>query len=212
MSGVRIPHRPFVIYIDMNSPEVLNLFTVPLLKYSIPNWESVKKRLVRHLPKDKYTDFYDSEDNSAEYITVFGESIQDIMMDYSNMMGNPAFVSRVWYERSKKGDSHNAHNHGATGYSGVLYVNFDSQQHKGTKFYSPFFDPNTGDLLECVAEVEEGDLVLFPSYLLHEATVNESEIERIIISFNIMGHDSAMAYRHGLMGYQMSKDLENQQV
>ena len=34
-------------------------------------------------------------------------------------------------------------------------------------------------------EVEEGDLLLFPSYLPHKVGKNESGNDRIVISFNV---------------------------
>ena len=66
--------------------------------------------------------------------------------------------------------------------------------HEATKFYSPFNDPATGDLMEYQPFVKEGDLVIFPSYLLHEGPVNKSDKERVIVSFNIMGEPETKAY------------------
>ena len=34
-------------------------------------------------------------------------------------------------------------------------------------------------------EIEEGDLLLFPSYLPHKVSKNESDDDRIVISFNV---------------------------
>jgi len=34
-------------------------------------------------------------------------------------------------------------------------------------------------------EIEEGDLLLFPGYLPHKVAKNESEEDRIVISFNV---------------------------
>ena len=46
--------------------------------------------------------------------------------------------------------------------------------------------------------VKEGDLLIFPSSLLHEGPMNKSDHERVIVSFNIMGEGEANAYNAGL--------------
>ena len=44
---------------------------------------------------------------------------------------------------------------------------------------------------------ERRDLVIFPSYLLHEGPMNKSDKERVIVSFNIMGEPETKAYFSG---------------
>ena len=80
----------------------------------------------------------------------------------------------------------------------MLYVEFNSAEHEATKFYSPFTEPVNGDLMEYQPIVKEGDLLIFPSSLLHEGPMNKSDHERVIVSFNIMGEGEANAYNAGL--------------
>ena len=39
--------------------------------------------------------------------------------------------------------------------------------------------------LNYMPEVEEGDLVLFPSFILHYTQLNESDVQRTVASFNM---------------------------
>ena len=43
----------------------------------------------------------------------------------------------------------------------------------------------TGFSQESIPEVDEGDILLFPSTLLHEATINTSNVKRTVMAFNI---------------------------
>ena len=93
----------------------------------------------------------------------------------------------MWYQMTSGGESHQVHTHGATGLSCVWYLEFDPEVHKATTFYAPFHDPLSGDMIQHTPEVQEGDLVVFPSFLMHEQEGNDSDKRRTIISFNIEG-------------------------
>ena len=67
----------------------------------------------------------------------------------------------------------------------VLYVDFDVNEHKPTKFYSPFMNPYYGTIDVAVPSVEEGSILAFPSTMLHECPPSQSKIPRTIMSFNI---------------------------
>jgi len=43
--------------------------------------------------------------------------------------------------------------------------------------------------------VKEGDMILFPSSLLHEAPLNKSNVRRTIISYNIRGYVDYVKHR-----------------
>ena len=44
-------------------------------------------------------------------------------------------------------------------------------------------------------KVKEGDMILFPSSLLHEAPLNKSDKRRTIISYNIRGYVDYVKHR-----------------
>ena len=45
--------------------------------------------------------------------------------------------------------------------------------------------PLTGFYQDITPEVDEGDILLFPSMLLHEAPNNTSKVKRTVMAFNI---------------------------
>ena len=81
---------------------------------------------------------------------------------------------------------HLVHNHGSIGFSGILFVSFNENLHTATRFYSPFNNFIDGSVIGYRPVVKEGDLLIWPSSILHEAESNHSEEDRIIISFNLI--------------------------
>jgi uncharacterized protein (TIGR02466 family) len=111
-------------------------------------------------------------------------------------IGCDAFeITGCWANVLAKGAAHRAHSHPNNYLSGVYYV----RTHPGTNTLN-FHDPRsqTGIIrpavVELVAEntdqvvigVANGTLVIFPSYLQHSVDPNQSDEERISISFNIL--------------------------
>lgn len=176
------------------------IFQVNLKHYSIRDWKNRKQKLVDKLPNGEYTDFlqYRREIEVPPYLDELSDLVSEEIDDFRQTYPVPVIISNAWCERANKGDYHCVHQHGTTGYSAVLYVEFNSAEHEATKFYSPFTEPVNGDLMEYQPIVKEGDLLIFPSSLLHEGPMNKSDHERVIVSFNIMGEGEANAYNAGL--------------
>ena len=81
-----------------------------------------------------------------------------------------------WYQWYEQGDYHNWHTHGNSMFVGVYYALLPSG--------SPSITFNwQGELI--TFDVEEGDVIIFPAYLRHKASVNESSETKVILSFNL---------------------------
>ena len=111
-------------------------------------------------------------------------------------IGTDAFeITGCWANVLAKGAAHKAHSHPNNFLSGVYYV----RTHPGTDTLN-FHDPRnqTGvirppvvaltaeNTYQVVVRVNNGTLLVFPSYLQHSVDANMSEEERISISFNVM--------------------------
>tara|TARA_B100001996_G_C18669827_1_gene596268 strand:+ start:1292 stop:1918 length:627 start_codon:yes stop_codon:yes gene_type:complete len=184
------------------------MFRVPFKHYSIANWAQRKENLLKVLPTEGYTDFFtNKQEGIPDYMDTVGEVISECMQDFSNTYPVPVMITSVWCERAEQYDAHGPHNHGATGYSCILYVEYDPFVHEPTRFFAPFGDPANGDMLEYSPKIKEGDLIVFPSFLLHEAPLNKSKKKRTIVSFNIMGEDIMKAYYSGLEKKPLTKPV-----
>jgi hypothetical protein len=165
------------------------MFTVPYFHFIIEDWSDFKEEILSglfvrnperipiHERETKITDYWD--DSNLKLYSKF----LNLVKPHLNQITNSPTISKIWFQTTSKSQYHGAHNHGAIGWSAVFYASYDPFIHDPTTFYSPFFDVN-GDMNYFCPEVDEGHLIIFPSFLLHEAPVNNSYTPRTIISFN----------------------------
>lgn len=118
-------------------------------------------------------------------------------------------IQGMWFQVSNGGAFHDVHTHGNCSWSGVYVVQVDDAQARAhhptygaangvTRFYGPplstlggaHVDMGNAYLLPPHRDVQpvEGQLVLFPSWLPHQALPYSGERDRVIISFNASVH------------------------
>ena len=84
-------------------------------------------------------------------------------------------TNHIWFQQYEKLDFHGWHSHGNCMYSNVYYVELDK------------FCPRTSFKFmgtEFSIDVEEGDILTFPSFLSHCSKPNKSDSRKTAIAFN----------------------------
>ena len=175
------------------------MFTVPIVHYPIENWSENKKKILDALPPEDdsqlepngtglYTDFFIN--GKVKELPSYFHTVVDVIKPYlkSFMDGNPVEFVEMWYQKYYNMVEHKTHCHGFTGWSSIIYVEFDPKVHESTRFFSPFRQPWDCDVEVFQPKVKEGDMILFPSSVLHEAPVNRTDTRRTIVSYNIRGY------------------------
>ena len=124
--------------------------------------------------------------SSAEYEPIFLSMISPYLAQFLRISDYKfTKISRVWTQRYSKGDYHPPHDHEPEGFACVFYAQLDPQEHLPTQFMQPWI-PHTGNRdMDCPDNIVEGDLVIFPSNLMHMAPPHSSDKYRTIISFNL---------------------------
>ena len=124
--------------------------------------------------------------SSAQYEPIFLSMISPYLREFLRIADYKfCEVSRVWTQRYSKGDYHPPHDHGPEGFACVFYAQLDPNLHLPTEFMQPWI-PHTGNRdMDCPDNIVEGDLVIFPSNLMHMAPPHSSDKYRTIISFNL---------------------------
>ena len=162
--------------------------SIPIFKFHIKDWKSSKEKILTEvlstpssIPKNVEGERCCTTSYFVKYNKeVYSEFLELILptFDIMNKYGlNVGDVKHVWYQRYVKGDYHPKHNHdNGCKWSGVFYANYDPEVHKPTVFY-------TEEPIDL--KIVEGDLIIFPGPLYHEVLPCETDIERIIFSFNI---------------------------
>ena len=167
----------------------INMFNIPLTVYKCSWWTAKKQRLLRHL--DTVDMVQGDEQVLSDYRgdNSYVNEITDILSDELSWFGNDyscnPHIVRAWYERALPYMYHPVHNHGHGGFSAVLFIEYDKRYHRPTNFIAPFDHFITGEQLTYEPHVEEGDLILFPSFLHHYTHPHTSESRRTVLSFNI---------------------------
>jgi uncharacterized protein (TIGR02466 family) len=117
----------------------------------------------------------------------------------------------IWFQIANQGSHHDVHTHGNCSWSGVYCVQVDeparrvAQPMRGaangvTRFYGPHFnhlggahiDFGNAYLQSAHMDIEPlpGQLVVFPSWLPHQAMPYDGELDRMIVSFNASVHSA----------------------
>ena len=128
-------------------------------------------------------------------------------------------IEGLWFQVSNRGAFHDVHTHGNCSWSGVYCVQVDAPEQRAahpvygaangvTRFYGPPFTHLAGahaDLGNAYlqpphfdVEPLPGQLLLFPSWLAHQALPYDGEADRMIVSFNASVHAASGGDRlHG---------------
>lgn len=174
-------------------------FPLPFYLISIPDWPRKKVALENLVdwndPKCMYNDhFSDYHKNLANedpygkptYLADFIDIIKPELMELAKILRCDITIKSLWAQRYWKHNHMRPHTHGITDFSAVLYHDFH-KGHEATEFWAPYKNPLTGDDYTHIPIVKEGDLIVFPSTLVHYAVPNESDYQRTIFSFNFKG-------------------------
>ena len=189
------------------------LFPSPVFQFKIENHEEINKQLIEYIYGLKKEDdqgikrsnvngwhsknFKIEKDNVPyNFIKSIHGHIKEVIVDGFGWKYIPEKVgiTEIWSIINKKGTFNTSHNHPGSYLSAAYYVKapnecgdihfFDPNEIK--KFNSPPIE-NPTDLSTSGFSIkpEEGNLLLFPSYLYHDVGKNLSDEDRIVISFNV---------------------------
>lgn len=111
-------------------------------------------------------------------------------------------VTGCWANVNAPGASHGVHHHPNNFLSGVYYVqvgpgadtiNFHDPRSQTGIIRPPVTELSAHNTDQVVVEVQDGTLLVFPAYLEHSVSQNQSSDVRISVSFNVMFTDYAEA-------------------
>ena len=167
----------------------INMFSIPLTRYKCSWWKQKRETLLRLLDEQELcqgdeqvlSDYRSSE----KYIDTISDILSDELSWFAHDYKCQPLVVRAWYERALPYMYHPTHNHGHGGYSAVLYIEYNPKYHRPTNFIAPFDHFITGEQLVYEPDVEEGHLILFPSFLHHYTHPHQSMERRTVLSFNL---------------------------
>ena len=179
--------------------ELLQLFSIPLL--IVPYEQPIDKELAFlktiSYREQKQNGNYRSDDSyllrKEEFKNIknfLGESVQKYTKGILNS-DQRLVITQCWANRNPKGSNHHEHVHPNSIISGVMYfqineksppIQFSKEKQDGMKLNPIKYNNYNSEtfMLPC----KPGELIMFPSSLKHSVPTNQSEEERISVSFN----------------------------
>ena len=197
----------------MQNRNVLKLFPQPLIHYKFEDYKEQNIELEKYI-KNLYKkdsnglqrsningwhsqDFSLKEKDTAAYN--FFISLRKYLIDVFKILGwqydpNKIIMTNMWAIINKKNNFNLPHIHPNCYLSAAYYVKTHdgcgkikfTNPNLASRQRSPLIENKT-DFNQNGIEIDpkEGDLLFFPAYLTHEVLKNNSDKERIVISFNI---------------------------
>ena len=188
-------------------------FPHPIFQYKLDNYENHNKEYSQYiydLQKEDskgqklsnvngwHSPFFDLSSRETvgyKFLMKIQPYIADVFKSYGWVF-NPQKVkcSGMWAIINKKGNFNTEHIHPNSNLSGAYYVSAPENCGKfkvvnphsiSRDKFPPRENPNELNRLVAEHEIEDGDLLIFPSYLPHSVLPNQSDDDRIVISFNI---------------------------
>lgn len=171
----------------------LPLFEYPSFRYKIKDWDFKKKALLSKMKEENFnrsllqTFETDRQKDGKSYIHYLRDLLSPELNEFCREAEVTCSMTDAWFVRYQKDDQQLVHNHRGWGFSGVIYLEYDSKVHTPTFFIAPWQDPRTDTTnISMPPNVEEGDMIIFPSYTLHYVNPNKSRKKRIILAFDLL--------------------------
>jgi hypothetical protein len=159
-------------------------------KLNVLDHVSIKKKLldiIETYPEEKTQlgnfnklDWVNSRDTKREWSKI----ASDVVTSYANVIG-AAFgycdpvIYDIWFQQYKKNHKHPWHLHGGQ-FVGVYYLELPDDAPRTQLI------PSWNNDRVISVDTKEGDIILFPSMLVHQAPTIDTDTRKTIVSWNLV--------------------------
>jgi uncharacterized protein (TIGR02466 family) len=179
--------------------KIENLFPVGVYKSKVNHILNDKEK--KHIESGQYTEAHNNTFTDYNFFfldnPIFSKLKKQLQIHVNNYTkdvfkyDSEVYITSSWLNVNPPGTGHIHHNHCNSVFSGVYYIKLPPGS-PFLNFYSPinhmfFFNPtehNTYNSNCWTIDLEEKDVVIFPSTLYHEVLKNNTKENRICIAFN----------------------------
>lgn len=192
--------------------EILELFPTPIFTTTLPQefasvvpWFYKQEMLSEEVDSSNY-----GERSKNSYIlnepecSKLGNHILDLVPQFGKTLGfdyDSYKFSQSWLSYKHPGQHHTRHTHPNSLISGVFYFGEPVEKTPAVKFHKPTMGMNVSYIspkvladkreskygwTEFSIEFSPGLLILFPSHLNHSVPLNETDVTRCSLAFNII--------------------------
>jgi len=166
------------------SYEIEPIFKIEFFKIKCVDFKNKKEhieKILKQFPETQRPDFYSNRDE-ADFTWNLRQIFEDEFKLIEKKYNNKILLQRAWSVTYDKGHYHVPHNHSSQGYTGILYLQINKDSPK-TTYIQPWNNTNDQTVLYA-PDVEQGDIMIVPQFLMHYTEPNKSYFKKRIISFD----------------------------
>ena len=167
------------------------LFHIPFWQLKTSNFKEKKNKIIdllKDYPEEKTgtKDFFTNRHNInkenviPKFVNILSNEIKQISKEFQNDFA----ITDIWSVSYETGDYQSPHNHGSTGMSAILYLDLPNNA-PYTSYIQPWTDIKLDGTRTKTLEIDEGDIIFVPSFLLHFSEPNKSDSIKRIVSWDI---------------------------
>lgn len=137
-------------------------------------------------------DWHDAQNFKREWVQFLLQYLTEPVLDIYKELGYDGYTLHdIWFQQYQKNSGHGWHSHSAN-FTNVYYLEMPEESPK-TQIVNPY---NQTDIIE--VDVKEGDILVFPSFVIHRAPPNLENAKKTIVSYNINATYSNAIYGKGI--------------
>lgn len=138
------------------------------------------------------TDWHKSSDFTRDWVKHVITPLSEHMLDVYKELGYDGYtLHEIWFQQYHQKSQHGWHTH-SSNFTNVYYLELPKSAPK-TEIVIPYTQT---DII--TVDIEEGDTLVFPSFVVHRAPMNLGVDRKTIISFNVNAVYSDNIYGKGL--------------
>lgn len=174
---MKIPLKTFALLLPYKKHTSIKNELLALINQA--DFETVKKQDQYFSDYITKCDWYKRNEERRSWVQFFIQDFQKQLDKNALYFGyNHFIINDLWFQQYEKNSRHGWHVHGSA-YTGVYYLELNKSDPL-TEIIDPF---NNNKKITIPAN--EGDIVIFPSGVIHQCPLLKKKTRKTIISFNI---------------------------
>lgn len=166
------------------------LFKISYWSTSVLNFKNKKpqlQKLVKSFPEKKHemqSFATNRQSNRSGFIEAFSNICGEELNMLSQKLKKNIQIEDIWSVSYNSGEYHTPHNHGTTGLTGILYLEFD-KTNSSTTYIQPWNHIENDTTLYYNMLAHEGLITVVPKFVNHFTQPSKSKKIKRIISFDM---------------------------
>jgi hypothetical protein len=168
-------------------------FNTPIIKTKLQDHKILKEMILSQIEKMNCdsdqkdfgetkitkTDWFMPKEIERGYFNILSPALIKAMNPvYEALQHDHWKIQNYWFQQYKKNDHHTWHQHRGSSWANVYYL-----QYKSTNPATEMKKFLSNELI--TIDVEEGDILTFPSTIWHRSNLNASDDTKTVIAFNV---------------------------